>query len=125
MEPICQQRLRQLVNWNFSSTQMAKWVGVSHWKIIRKMKQFNIPTRKFRNNFIIEDRDLIKVIENVLANKPNICNFRGRLSKTSKNFCSAYCIEMGFAEFNLTPSPRLNQAKPGQLWGFRFFGNRN
>ena len=24
----------------------------------------------------------------------------------------------------LTTSPRLNQAKPVQLWGFRFFGNR-
>jgi transcriptional regulator of acetoin/glycerol metabolism len=40
--PISQEKLLQLVDWDFSVKQMAKWFGLSHWTILRKLKQFKI-----------------------------------------------------------------------------------
>jgi hypothetical protein len=70
--PISQEKLLQLVDWDFSVKQMAKWFGVSRWTILRKLKQFKISRKKFSN---IDDCDLMQVIANVLADKPNMGNF--------------------------------------------------
>jgi hypothetical protein len=69
MEPISKEKLYQLVDWEFSPKQMAKWFGVSRSTIHRKMKEHNICVKKFSN---ICDEDLMQVISNVLAEKPNM-----------------------------------------------------
>jgi hypothetical protein len=69
MEPICKEKLYQLVDWEFTPKQIAKWFGVSRWTIHRKMKEYNICVKTFSN---ICDEDLMQVISNVLAEKPNM-----------------------------------------------------
>ncbi|XP_045029468.1 uncharacterized protein LOC116926095 [Daphnia magna] len=67
--PISHEKLLQLVDWDFSVKQIAKWFCVSRWTILRKLKQFKISRKKFSN---IDDCDLMQVIANVLADKPNM-----------------------------------------------------